>query len=80
MVSEGERDVEKLAGGDYQQKREVAARYPFLLSLPFIDRYPVKGSQSKSRILRVLPCANERKEGERRLKACYVEHNTWQEG
>lgn len=61
-------------------KREVAARYPFLLSLPFIDRYPVKGSQSKSRILRVLPCANERKEGERRLKACYVEHNTWQEG
>ena len=46
-------------------KREVAARYPFLLSLPFIDRYPVKGSQSKSRILRVLPCANERKERER---------------
>ena len=34
MVSEGERGVEKLAGGDYQQKREVAARYPFLLSLP----------------------------------------------
>ena len=44
------------------KERKKAAKYPFLLSLPSIDRYPLKGSQSESRILRAMPCAKDERE------------------